>query len=792
MKRYLSVIVLNIMALVLVHAQEKYRGLDYDRYDYDPYADNQSNQYGNQYDPRTNTFNPNKAKGEKREKKEIPKGMYVWTVDPLFGDRIPVEKDTLQHLFMNTVFTSGKYGEYNTTGNLGAPRQNRIFMDRSHIPTFVFTDALDFFLTPIEDLRFTNTLSPITSLNFYTCGDRTDGEDYLKVLFASNVNKRLGFGMKFNYMYGRGYYNAQSTALFDYTLWTSYIGERYQAHFAFSTDHMKNTENGGITNDKYITAPDQIPESYITSEIPTNLSSNWNKNNALHFFLTHRYNIGFYRKVPMTKQEIAAKKFAIAARKQAEDRQKMISGDVDEKGRPNETMAGRPKDAKIEGDLPTDSTAMAATDRISVKNEAAADSLLAEKAKQAEDTSWMKNEYVPVTSFIHTASVDRYTRNYIAYRTPADYYANTYKDRYVDSVYAKLGCGGDSINDISNYTKITNTFAIALLEGFNKYVPTGLKAFITYDHGIHEFLGYDLHKENNFYIGGQLTKTLGSIFHYDARASYCFYSDDDMNYDFTLDGTADVNVPIFGDTVRVDIDGFCHCLAPDYFLGEYHGKHYSWAHENFNKQKHTHIGGAVTFPRTKTSLRIGVDNIKSYTYLTTYHELSAIELPTKHKAEAVQASQDVNVITAELAQDFKLGILNWNNRITYQLCEQDDVLPLPKLNLWSNLYIDFKIAKVLKCHLGADVTYFTRYYAPEYVAGLGQFAVQQNPEVRTKLGNYPFVDVYANFVLKGCRFFAMMSHVNAGSGDNLMYFTVPHHPMNERVFRLGISWNFYN
>ena len=118
---------------------------------------------------------------------------------------------------------------------------------------------------------------------------------------------------------------------------------------------------------------------------------------------------------------------------------------------------------------------------------------------------------------------------------------------------------------------------------------------------------------------------------------------------------------------------------------------------------------------------------------------------------------------------------------------------MPKLNVWSNLYIDFKIAKVLKCHFGAAVTYFTRYYAPEYVPGLAQFAVQTNPdtEVRKKIGNYPFVDVYANFVLKGCRFFAMMSHVNAGQG-NMQYFTVPHYPMNERVFRLGISWNFYN
>lgn len=772
------------MALTLIHAQDvNYRGLDNDnRYD------DIDNPY-NEFDANTNTFNPNrtsKGKEEGKEKKEIPRGMYVWTVDPLFGDRIPVERDTLQHLFMNTVFTSGMYGEYNTTGNLGAPRQNRIFMDRSHIPSFLFTDNYDFFLTPIEDLRFTNTLSPITSLNFYTCGDRTDGEDYLKVLFASNVNKQLGFGMKFNYMYGRGYYNAQSTALFDYTLWTSYLGERYQAHFAFSTDHMKNTENGGITEDKYVTRPEGELDSYTSLEIPTNLSSNWNKNNALHFYLSHRYNVGFYRKVPMTKMEIEAKKFAMAARKEAEDREKMENGDVDAKGRVNETLAGRPKDAKIEGDLPADSLSKAASARISVGNESVADSLLAAKAKEAEDTSWMKNEYVPVTSFIHTATVDRYTRNYIAYRNPANYYPAMSK---ADSLYwGNLKCADDTINDIANYTKIDNTFAIALLEGFNKYVPTGLKAYITYDIGRYQL--YDkVYDEHSTYIGGQLTKTLGSIFHYNATADYCITGA--MSQDFMLDAAADVNVPIFGDTVRIDMDGFYHALDPDFFMCHYHSKHYWWDNDEMNKQKHTHFGGAVSFPKTKTSVRVGWDFISDYTYFGTSHQLSETNLQINHTANVYQADKDVHVFTAELAQDFKLGILNWNNRITYQASSHENVLPLPKINIWSNLYIDFKIAKVLKCHLGADVSYFTKYYAPEYVPALGQFAVQTNEAVRTKVGNYPFVDVYANFVLKGCRFFAMMSHVNAGQG-NKMYFTVPHYPMNERVFRLGISWNFYN
>lgn len=811
MKRSLSIIIVSLQALSFVHAQNVNSGID-----------------GDMYDAQTNTFNPNaRSKGKEKEEKTVePRGMYVWTVDPLFGDRIPQRRDTLQHLFMNSVFTSGMHGEYNTTGNLGAPRQNRIFMDRSHIPAFIFTDNLDFFLTPVSELRFTNTLSPITNLNFYSCGDRTDGEDYLKALFAANVNKRLGFGMKFNYMYGRGYYASQSTALFDYTLWTSYLGERYQAHFAFSTDHMKNTENGGIQNDSHITHSENY--SYQNpSELPTVLESNWNKNDALHFFLTHRYNVGFYRKVPMTEQEIEARKFAIASRKEAEEREKLQKGEVDRKGHALSDVTGRPKDAKIEGDLPSDSAKVAVSDRVSVDSEAMADSLLAAKSKMDEDTVWFKDEYVPVTSFIHTAKVDRYSRNYLAYATPGDYYRDIQKP--------------DSINDGVNLTRVENTFAIAMLEGFNKYVPTGLKAYATVNWERYQMIDNKRRKpvavsggvdgdapltdgqtpveggivtpsasendsqyigpedlacnELNVNIGAQLSKTLGSLFHYNIKGEYCTFANSDMENaranDLKFDGTADVNVPLFGDTVRVDLNGFYHNMSPDFFFRHYRGKYINWDNGNLNKQKHTHIGGAISYPKTKTSLRVGVDYISNYTHLVAYHDMSAAGMQIKHEAGVAQSADDIKIVTAELSQDFIAGPLNWENRVTYQYCSNTKDLPLPELNVWSNLYLDFKIAKVLKCHFGVQATYFTRYYAPEYVPGVSQFAVQQNENVRTKMGNYPFVDVYANFVLKGCRFFAMMSHVNAGQG-NRAYFTVPHYPMNERVFRLGISWNFYN
>ena len=172
--------------------------------------------------------------------KTIPKGLKTWTIDPLFGDRTMVEPDTMRHFFQNTIFTTGLRGEFNSLGNLGSPRQNRIFIERKVINSeFLFLDPYDFFIIQPNSFRFTSTLSPITNLTYNTAGNRQNGEDMFKALFAVNVGKRLGVGFKFNYLYGRGFYSNQSTSHLNYTFWSSYLGERYQAHLLASLNHQK-------------------------------------------------------------------------------------------------------------------------------------------------------------------------------------------------------------------------------------------------------------------------------------------------------------------------------------------------------------------------------------------------------------------------------------------------------------------------------------------------------------------------------------------------------------------------
>lgn len=729
--------------------------------------------------------------------KEIPRGIYVWTVDQRFGDRRPAKLDTLSHMYMNTLFTTGLRGEYNTTGNLGAPRQARIFIDRRQGSQFLFTDPYDYFVTPVQDFHFTNTLSPFTNLTYNTCGDRTNGEDHFTAKFGVNAGKRLGVGFKFDYLYGRGYYDSQSTSHFDYTMYGSYIGDRYQAHLLMSTNHQKVTENGGITNDNYITHPESFNESFQTSEIPTMLTRNWNRNDNQHLFFTQRYSVGFKRKVPMTAEEIAARKFAIASRQEAKERQ--AEADAAHKARQEgrevkegdietpKTFAGRPDNAKIgvrtaQDSLNNDATAsaQATAGRVAVNGKAAADSLIAQATQAKADTSWLKDEYVPVTSFIHTLELNNYRRIYEAYQTPDNYYLNDY------CVAEKLV--GDSIFDKTTHWSLRNTFAISLLEGFNKWAKAGLKVF-----GTHELRHFTLPdstamrswNEHAVSVGAQLIKSQGKTFHYNATGEFGVVG---INAgEIHVDGGVDVNFPLFKDTVTLAASGFYHHEKPSFYYRHYQSRHAWWDNDDLSMIDHFRAQGVLSYQKTRTSLRVAFDEIRNYTYFATSYNTT----DDGRFANAVRVSQagsPISVFTADLKQDFTFGPLNWESVVTVQKSTDDDALPLPLVNIYTNLYLKFKIAHVLKCDFGADVRYFTKYKAPDYVPSLGQYAVQAG-EKKTEVGNYPLINVYANFHLKHTRFFVMMSHINDGSGN---YFFTPHYPLNGRVFRFGVSWNFFN
>lgn len=759
-----------------------------------------------------NNRNKGRSDSIQSEHKEIPRGLKVWTIDERFGDRKPAVPDTLSYMYMNADLTYGKRGEYNTLGNLGSPRQNRIFIDRRATSEFFFLDPYDMFIVQPQDFQFTSTLSPITILSYNSAGDRNNGEDRFKAIFAVNAGKEWGFGFKFDYLYGRGYYSNQSASHFNYSMWGSYLGERYQAHLLLSLNHQKVAENGGIANDAYITHPESFRENFSEDEIPTVLKQNWNRNDNQHVFFNHRYSLGFFRKVPMTEEEIKAKQFALKSHKAQEAQQdkdkarrraKAKGEKFDEEAYDKEKRSvGRPDDAVVAGDVSQAKSSAERTnvsDRMTVNLEDSTQ--MADLKKQdalAKDSTqkWMKDEYVPVTSFIHTARFDNYRRTYQAYNTPTDFYAQNYFN-YGTAV-------NDTIYDRTKHWSLKNTFAVALLEGFNKWAKAGLKAFLSYElrhytlpsmitpsgSTVAFFNGDQTWNQHDVSVGGQLLKTLGKTFHYDVSAEAWLAGS--RAGQFHVDGHAELGFPLLGDTVQLAATAFFHRSAPSFYMEQYYGKHYWWDN-SLDQQIHSRILGEFSLKKTRTKLRVGYDVLKNYTYFGIQNDRvkSGDNYLVQHNDLNVrQSSSPINLLTLQLQQDFRLGILNWQNVLTLQKSSKEDILPVPTFNAYSNLFIRFKIARVLDVDLGVDGRYFTSYYAPEYIPGIGAFGIQETDASRTKIGNYPLLNAYANFQLQHTRFFVMLSHVNSGEGGR--YFYTPHYPLNQRVFQFGISWNFFN
>ena len=770
MIKRLSLLFLSLLALTTVNAQDTF---------------NQIDETGN-VTQRNQNFN--KHNNDTTRNKEIPKGIYTWNIDRKFGNIIPVVPDTLSHLFMNTTFNSGMYGEFNHTGSNYTARLSRIFINRPESDPFIFTQPYGFVEKRPETFLFMNTLSPYTRVLYDNCGDKVDGEDHIDAIFAVNAGKRLNIGFDLDYAYARGYFSNQSISHFNGTLFTSYIGDQYNLHLFFNASHQKASENGGITDDNHVTHPESFQDNFAENEYPTVLSQNWNRNDHQHLFLSHRYNIGFYRKVKMTEAEIKARQFAMESKKQQE--QKNAKKDQNESSRKEEVKpTGRPDGAKIMGTEPKRDSLDIAVDstRIQVDGQAAIDSLNRLQAIQDSIDATMKREYVPVTSFIHTLEWNHYKHIYQAYQVPNGYYKNQY---YTSGYMA----GNDSIYDIARNSQFKNTLGLALLEGFNKYVKAGLKGFITYDYSNYELpdtlngiASQTTWNEHNVSVGGQLSKTQGKTLHFNLMGEFWIAGENAGQ--LHLDFDTDVNFPLFGDSVQLAASAYFHRNHPVFFQRTYHSKHLWWEND-LSKETRTRIEGLFSYTKTNTKLRVAIEEIQNYTYYGMNYDATTSGR-TNLQAGVYQESGNINIMTAQLHQNFRLGVLNWENVITYQNSSNQEVLPLPDWNFFTNLYLKFRVAKVLDVELGADLTYFTKYYAPDFCPMINQFAIQKTADSRVELGGYPFIDVYANMKLKGVRFFIMMSHINSGSG-NRMSFLTPHYPTNSNVLHLGVSWPFFN
>lgn len=623
---------------------------------------------------------------------------YAWKVISPLGLHEPSTIDTLLYNYYQKSIPSEVTPAYATTGNLGSEGQTLLFFQRKEMSDFFFADALRAWIPSIDTHKFYNTRRPMTLLSYNTGGGKETTQDRLKMTFSANANAKTQIGAYLDYLYSKGSYNYQATKDLVWGISGSYMGDRYELQTFMYHYDLLNKENGGITDDLYITDPAEIQggsSKVDTKTIPTNLTAAHSKLVGTDIYINNRYKVGYY------EEEIV-----------------------------NDSVVNR--------------------------------------------------TYIPVSSFIWTLN----------YKDGKHIFLNDVpgQARFWDNTYlSKTGT-----NDRTEYSTLTNTLGISLLEGFNKYAKAGLAAYAT--HQIRKYTQttdtidrittlpeglspYPVSKvphkssENLLWIGAQLTKQQGSLLRYNATAQFGIAGP--VAGDIDIDGNLSTRFKLLGDSVTLTAYGkFSNQEAP-YLMNHYVSNHFIWEND-FGKIRRFRVGGKLDIPQTKSFLNVGVENLQNYIY---FNEKC---LPTQHGGS-------VQILSASLNQNFKLGVLHLDNKLTYQTSTDETVIPLPKFSIYSNLYILFKVCGVLDVQLGVDCDYYTKYKSIAYQPATMSFYNQRDIEV----GNYPFMNAYANMKLDKARFYVMFSHVNQGmTGNN--YFVLPHYPLNPRKFQIGVSVDFAN
>lgn len=281
-------------------------------------------------------------------------------------------------------------------------------------------------------------------------------------------------------------------------------------------------------------------------------------------------------------------------------------------------------------------------------------------------------------------------------------------------------------------------------------------------------------KQNNLYAYGGARGQFRKYFAWDAFGKYQF-----AGYyinDFEINANARFSFYPFKDKnegISLTARFSTTRKRPDYYSNNLYTNHYIWEN-NFDKVAKTKIEGELSIPKWKLSAFFGYSIINNNLY---YDTLGVIR----------QSPDLINVISAYLQKDFKFWYFHLDNQVLFQISSNQDVLPLPMLSLHLRYYFECVLVKnALTMQIGADATYNTAYYAPAYNPATGAFQTQ-NLE---KVGNCPYIDVFANFQWKRACIFLKFTNANQGwpTSD---YFSAYHYIKPKRAFKVGIYWPFY-
>lgn len=244
-------------------------------------------------------------------------------------------------------------------------------------------------------------------------------------------------------------------------------------------------------------------------------------------------------------------------------------------------------------------------------------------------------------------------------------------DRFYPHRYYK-----EAVDDSVHFSSFKNCVALSLREGFKKWVKFGLTAFLEYDlrnYSMRDTVGtgYVRHRESAVTLGGVLNKQQGENLLFNIRADLGVLG---VNLgEFRAMGDLQAGFDIAGRRTTLSAEAYVKNLRPKYLQENYFSKYFKWNKE-LGDTRRVYLGGKLHIPFTNSTVSAGVENLQNFIYFNRDRMLS-------------QEGDNVQLLTARLDQDIRLGVFNWDNRVVYQASSNQEVIPVPTLSVYSNIYL---------------------------------------------------------------------------------------------------------
>ncbi|TRX64244.1 putative porin [Carboxylicivirga sp. M1479] len=203
-----------------------------------------------------------------------------------FSDTVPVDTLSNGYQIYNQIFNKSIAQAW--LGNMNSANQSMIFHEQQQHYGHLFYNPFLTYIPQPHELYFYDTKTPYVNVTYHFGGPKRRSEEAISATYTQNVNKRLNVGIQYQLNSSIGQYQGQKAENQNFKFWTSYNGNRYNAHAGLIYTDIDNQENGGINplgegRDFQELEPDEIPVQFQTA---------YNQITSYQFFYNHSLSIG--------------------------------------------------------------------------------------------------------------------------------------------------------------------------------------------------------------------------------------------------------------------------------------------------------------------------------------------------------------------------------------------------------------------------------------------------------------------------------------------------------------------